>query len=102
VSSILLRSRVPAAIVLGAALAAATVAPVAAASPGGGCPPGGGFAWATIDDIVALYPMIPPAALQIIDVNGNGALCFVHAAKKPAIRVIDDAVPAGAGPASGQ
>ena len=93
------RIRIPAAIILGTALAAGVlVVPAAAASPGGGCPPGGGFAWGTIDDIVALYPMIPPAALQIIDVNGNGALCFVHAAKKPVVKVIDDAVPADAGP----
>ena len=92
------RTRIPTAIFLGTALAAGViVAPVAAKSPGGGCPPGGGFAWSTISDISALYPMIPTASLTVIDVNGNGALCSVHSAVLPRLNVIDDAVPAGIG-----
>jgi hypothetical protein len=49
-------------------------APVFAASPNGGC--GNAFTWATIDEIRALRPAMPPGVAESIDQNGNGALCY--------------------------
>jgi hypothetical protein len=69
------RKEIGAMITAAAALAAlATPAAVPAASPNGGC--GNAFTWATIDEIHALRPAMPPGVAESVDQNGNGALCY--------------------------
>jgi hypothetical protein len=63
-------------VVTGALALAALVVPSPgfADSPNGGC--GNAFTWATIAEIRALRPAMPPGIAESIDLNGNGALCY--------------------------
>jgi hypothetical protein len=62
--------------VVTAALALAALVPSLglADSPNGGC--GNAFTWATIAEIRALRPAMPPGIAESVDLNGNGALCY--------------------------
>jgi hypothetical protein len=57
-----------------ASAVAALATPILAASPNGGC--GKAFTWATIAEIRALRPAMPPGVAESVDLNGNGALCY--------------------------
>jgi hypothetical protein len=70
-----LLSRTVVASSLSALLVMALGAPALAASPNGGC--GEGFTWITIPDLLELRPQLPPAIADSVDLNGNGALCYM-------------------------